>query len=102
MKLFRGNFPENLLRKFLPNICDNYFCLIKFQIFATAGLQHRYFPGIFKNILKIPVSQETSKKPFTRKMFYMYVYCVKWLSYKGRHVEIKGEEFSALYVEGNS
>ena len=37
---------------------------------------------------------------FTRKRFRMYVYFVKWLSCRGRHVGIKGEEFSALHVEG--
>ena len=30
----------------------------------------------------------------------MYVYCVKWLSCRGRHVGIKREELSALHVEG--
>lgn len=37
---------------------------------------------------------------FTRKRFRMYVYFVKWLSCRGRHVGIKGEEFFALHVEG--
>ena len=87
------------LRNFLPKLCNNFLCLIKFYNFTTAGLRLRYFLDNSKNISKIRALQEILEMLFTRKRFCMCVYYGKWLSCRGRHVGIKLEELSALHVE---